>query len=181
MTQLTAALMQLVPISELAPGQAAAIRNELVKRMIAEAVSKLNMTQDKLVVRDIRPLTGEDLDYTYEDWWETTGAADDAYETMTTGTIGDQRWVGIYGIKDDSEVGMSCTAIRFNIGGADRVIWNLQALNEDDGMVGICPSGIIIPQNAPYTISRYVRSRNAATHLVLKGFVVEPRGRVLSP
>ena len=179
MAVLTAALMQLVPISELAPGQTGAIRTQLISRMCAEACSKLNMTQDKLVVRDIRP--NGDLDYTYEDWWETTGAADDVYETMSTGTMGDQRWVGIYGIKDDSEMGMSCTAIKFNVGGADRVIWTLQALNEEDGMVGICPSGIIIPQNAPYTISRYVRSRNAATHLVLKGFVVEPRGRVLSP
>ena len=175
---MTASLIQLIPLSELASGQTAAIRNEIVKKMVAEVMSKTNLKEEQLVVRDIRPK--DDLDYTYDDWYETTGATADAYETMSTGTMGDVRWVGIYGIKDDP-LTQSCSSIKFNVGGADKVIWNLQSLNEYDGMVGVSPSGIIIPQMTPYTISRYVRSASSPTHLVLKGVVIEPRGRVLSP
>lgn len=169
---------QLVPISELAPGEVATIRNEIVRGMMAIAMSQLNIGADKIVVRDIRPKA--DLDYTYEDWAEVTGTTVNAYETMSTGTMGKDKWMGFYGVKDDPD-SVSCTAIKFNIGGNDRAIWLLQSLNELDGMVGICPSGVIIPQNAPYTISRWVRSINATTRLVLKGVIVERRGLVVSP
>lgn len=180
-----ASLCQLIPVSELAPGQAGAIRNEIVRRMIAEAMAKTNLSEDKIVVRDIRAKDdvilysgGSAVDL--EDWGCVTGTTANAYETMAADTMADQRWIGIYGVKVDEDA-LSCTALKFNIGGADRVIWQLQALNEDDGFVGFCPSGVIIPQNDPYTISRWVRIASTSTHIVLKGVVVEPRGKLISP
>ena len=175
---MTAAYTQLIPYKELGPGQAAAIRNEIVKYMIAQAVTQLRKSPDDFVVRDIR--ADLDLDFTYEDWRETTSATADAYETMSTGTMADQRWMGIFGVKNCLDT-LACTALKFNIGGADRAIWQLQALNEDDGWVGFTPFGIVIPQNTPYIISRFVRSASASVCLVLKGLVVEPRGKVISP
>ena len=169
---------QLVPLSELAAGEVASIRNKIKDALVAKIAKELNKSPVDIVVRDIR--AKGDLDYTYEDWFETTGATADTYETMSTGTMADQRWVALYGVKDDAE-NQSCTQIKFNIGGGDRAIWHLQHLSEQDSMIGICPSGVVIPQNSPYTISRYVRSASARTHLVLKGFVVEPRGKVVSP
>ncbi len=140
-----------------------------------------NYALDKLIVRDIRPLTTVgDLDYTYEDWSETTGATANAWETMSTGTNVDQRWIGFYGVRIDPD-SFSITALRFNIGGSDRVIWELQALGEEDGYTGFCPSVIVIPPNAPYTISRWVRSVSSIDKTVLKGVVIEPRGKMLSP
>ena len=171
-------LIQLIPFSELAPGQVSRIRNDCVEALLTEASLRLKLPRDRLVVRDIRAKS--DLDFTYEDWRETTSATADAYETMSTGTMSDNRWVGIFGVKADKD-NFACTAIKFNIGGGDRVIWQLQALNEADGMVGFSPSAVIIPQNTPYTISRFVRSASSSCMLVLKGVVVEPRGKVVSP
>ena len=173
-----ASVIQLIPKSELAPGQAAAVRNEIIGQVLQRAANELKMTIDKLVVRDIRPKS--DLDYTYEDWRETTGATADAYETMSTGTLADQRWIVIFGVKDDVD-NRSCTAIKINVGGADMAIWTLQQLGEEDNMVGISPGGVVIPPNAPYTISRFVRSASSTSNLVLKGVVIEPRGKVVSP
>jgi len=169
--------IQLIPSGELSIGEVSAIRNKIIDGVVALACKELSMTPDKMVVRDIRALL--DLDYTYEDWRETTGAAT-GWETMSTGTMGDNRWIALYGVKDDGN-NLSCTSLKFNVGGADRVIWHLQHLNEEDGRVGICPGGLVIPQRVPYTISRYVRSVNATSNLVLKGVVVEKRGLVLSP
>ena len=176
---------QLIPFSELAPGEAGSIRNELIKAMVVEAVARTKLPEDRLIVRDIR--AKEDLviysagaDADIEDWAGVTGATANAYETMATGTMGDQRWLGIYGVKGDVEAN-ACTALKFNVGGADRVIWQLQGLNEDDGFVGFCPTGIIIPQNTIYTISRFVRDATSPVKLVLKGIVVEPRGILVSP
>lgn len=175
---LSAAQVQLIPASELAPGQAAAIRNTAIQQLITDASKATNYSPDRFVVRDIRPDT--DLDYTYEDWAETTGATADAWETMTTGTNSDQRWIGFFGVKIDP-TSASVTSLKFNIGGSDRVILSLMALTENDGYVGFVPSVIVIPPNAPYTISRWVRSVSSVDKTVLKGVVVEPRGKVISP
>jgi len=172
------ALTHLIPFSELAPGQAGKIRNDIIQRMVSMAVQGTKKPEELLVVRDIR--AKDDLDYSNEDWWEKTGSST-IYETMTTGTMGDERYVGIYGVKLDPELPLSCTALKFNIGGGDKAIWQLQDLREQDDMVGFCPSGIIIPQNVIYTISRLVLYTLSPFHCVLKGVVVEPRGKVISP
>jgi len=171
-------LTQLIPFSELTPGQSGKIRNDCIEALLTEASLRLKLPRERLVVRDIRAKS--DLDFTYEDWRETTGATADAYETMTTGTMGDNRWIGIFGVKADAD-NFACTAIKFNIGGGDRAIWQLQSLNEEDGMVGFSPTAVVIPQNTIYTISRFVRSASSSCTLVLKGVVVEPRGKVVSP
>ena len=169
--------VQLIPFSELSLGQAAKIRNDIIQALVAKAVKELNKPPGLLVVRDILPKT--DLDFTNEDWYESTGSSS-TWETMSTGTMGDERYVGIYGIKADPDA-FSCNAIKFNVGGADKAIWLLQSLREYDDMVGLCPSGIIIPQNIIYTISRYVLYTLSSSCLILKGVVVEPRGKVISP
>jgi len=174
---------QLVPFSELSPGQAGSIRNQIIQALVADCAARTNLPEDRLVVRDIRVkddlvvyTAGTDADV--EDWGCITGAAL-GYETMTTGTMGDMRWCGIYGVK----IGPSCacTALKFNIGGGDRVIWQLQSLRSEDDYVGICPTGVTIPQNTIYTISRYVTLVTSQAFIALKGVIVEPRGKVVSP
>jgi len=177
-TGLGPALTQLIPLSELGVGQAAAIRNSVVEALLAKASFESKVSRDRLVVRDI--LTATDLDYSAEEWSEVTGITVNAYETMTTGTMATDRYLGVFGVKLVEGAG-SCSALRFNVGGGDRAIWQLQALNEQDGYVGISPSAILISQNAPYTISRYVRSIRNAFFCVLKGVVVEARGKLVSP
>ena len=176
---MSASLTHLIPSGELAPGQAAAIRNAAIDGVLAIVMKELKMPLTQLVVRDISP--DNDLDWSTEDWFENTGSTTGDYETMTTGTMADQRWVVIFGVKDDPTSPGNCSALKFNIGGSNRAIWQLQHLNELDGLVGFSPNPVVIPPNAPYTISRYVLRASVASHLVLKGVTIEPRGKLISP
>lgn len=170
----------LIPQAELATGQAAAIRNGAVEAVKIEASKVLNLPLEKLVVRDIQPSV--DVGYTYSTWDEKTGTATAAYETMTTGTMADQRFVGIYGVKDDSE-DVNVTQLRIKVGNSIKAIWHLENLySVNDGpRIGFAPSVVMIPQNMPYTIERFVYVASASAQIKLKGFVVEPYGKVLSP
>jgi len=152
--------------------------------MVTDAVRLLNLTADRLVVRDIRAKDDITL-YTgssaagVEDWGCLTGTTANAYETMATGTMGDQRFLGIFGVKV-SDI-LAVTALKFSIGNADRAIWQLQQLSEEDSYIGFAPTGIIIPAATVYTISRYVRNVSNVANIVLKGVIVEPRGQVITP
>lgn len=174
-----ASLTQLIPLNEMAPGAAGTIRNQVIEALLAQAENELRIPRARLVVRDIRPRA--DLDYTPESWAEVTGSTIAAYETMSTGTMADQRYVAIFGVRDDSPM-KAVSLIRFNIGGSDRAIWNLEYLGEEDeSKVGFSPSAIVITPNAPYTLSRWVLYASVGAHIILKGVVVEPRGKVISP
>ncbi len=171
-----AAIVMLIPRDELSPGGAATIRTQVVEALLAQASAELRIPRERLVARDIDPDT--DLDYGSSTWRELTGATISAYETMSTGTMADQRYIGIYGVKDSSPI-RTVSLLKLNIGGGDRVIWDLQNL-DDDG-IGFSPSAVIIPPNAPYTISRYVIATNLVADILLKGVVIEPRGKTVSP
>ena len=171
-----AALVMLIPRDELAPGGAATIRTQVVEAILNQAANELRIPKERLVARDIDPDT--DLDYGSSQWRELTSATVGAYETMSTGTMADQRYVALYGVKDSSPV-RCVSLLRLDIGGAYRAIWNLQNL-DDDG-IGFSPSAVVIPPNAPFTISRYVIVGNVAAEILLKGVVIEPRGKTVSP
>ena len=175
-----AAQVHLIPINELSVAEIGAIRNQTIAGIVQKASVEWKLTAEQIVVREIRPAT--DLDFSTEDWFEVTGATINAYETMTTGNMGDQQYLVIYGVKDDGLPAV--TLLRFNIGGGDRAIWNLQglyAVNGNDDRIGFSPSAIIVPPRNPYTISRYVRLIRSPSHLILKGVIVENRGRTLTP
>lgn len=170
---------QLIPIQELATGQAASIRNGAIRATVQKASAELKVSPNKLLVRPIQPKN--DLDYTLATWYERTGATAAAYETMSTGTMGADRFIGIYGVQDESSE-INCPLLRIKVGNSIKAIWNLQDLYSEEGpRVGLSPSVVIIPQNTPYTIERYVENTYAAASIVLKGFVVERVGKVLTP
>jgi len=172
--------IQLIPQAELATGESAAIRKGAIAAVKAMVSRELNLPEDKLVVRDIQPSV--DLGYTYSTWDEVTGASTAAYETMTSGTMSDRRYVGIYGVKDDSE-GVNVTKIRIKVGNSIKSVWHLENLYSVNGgpRIGFAPSVVVLPQNMPYAIDRYVYVAAASAQIKLKGFVVEPYGKTLSP
>jgi len=172
--------IQLIPFAELSTGQAAGIRNGARDAVIAQAARELRLSPDKLLVRDIDPK--EDLDYSRASWDEQTGATADAYETMSTGTMADRRYIGIYGVQDNSE-SVNVSKIKINVGASDKAIWFLENLYSINGgpRIGFSPSVVLIPQRKLYTISRYVLEASSPAQIVLKGFVVEAYGRLLSP
>jgi len=140
---------QLIPFAELSTGQASAIRNGSVAAVVALATKILREPANKLIVRDIRPK--EDLDFTRATWLETTGATVDVYEDMTAGTLADRRFIGIYGIEDDTDA-YNVSKLRIKIGNSIKSIWMLENLYSYNAgpRIGFTSSTIIIPMNTPY-------------------------------
>lgn len=198
---------QLIPIQELTPGQVGAIRNVVKNNLVSKASHELNLPEDKLVVRDVRPV--EDLAMyashgsaaTVEDWlFTSTASTGTGFVTVTgTATMDDNRYVALFGVRD-YRLGIATVAtagpatlicgpssvslVKINVGGADKVVWDtkvMQAYSQD--LVAFTPSPVIIPQNVTYNIYYY---KSQATNsmviwLQLIGLVVEPRGKTISP
>jgi len=173
--------VQLIPQAELATGQAAAIRNTAIAAVVNQAASILGKSVSDLVVRDIQPAT--DLGFSYNTWMENGGATT-GYQTLTTGTMASQRFVGFYGIIDWNEV-IGIPLIRVKSGQSIKAVWDLERLYNAFGAasprIGFCPSVVMLPNSTPYTIERYVYTAYASAQIVLIGFTVEPRGKTMSP
>ena len=203
-----AAQTQLIPVAELAPGEVARIRNEAIDRVLKMASTELNLPLNKLIVRDIRPYT--DIKWCTdtsavtsaltEDEWIATSDDSNIYGSFTYGlvvsgstTMADERWVVIWGVKDmrmslATPVERAISLIKINVGGNDRVIWDLMNFQcYPNAMAGICPSPVVIPQNDDFQIYVYGGVSNdgggadVIQYIVLDGAVIEPVGKVLSP
>ena len=210
---------QLIPISELTPGAVGAIRNQVINGLVARASQELSMALEKLVVRDVRPFS--DLSMyaagttiaTIDEWlYDATSTTANAFTSVTgDATMGDQRYVAIFGVRDLRKgVGVHTTAmqldnstdgfgastlkawnpppavvrqLRLSVGGAVKVIWDLSSVESYPDPIGFSPSAIVIPQNTTFNISYNLGGNVAGRRawLQLIGVVVEPRGRVTSP
>jgi len=177
----SASEVQLIPQAELATGQAAGIRNTAIAAVLREAASRTNKPVSSFVVRDIQPKT--DLGFTYDTWFENAGEST-GYQTLASGTMATQRFVGLYGIIDWSEE-MNIPLVRIKSGHSWKTVWDLERLYNAFGAqtprIGFCPTVIVLPHNVPYTIERYVYTAYAAAQIVFVGFTVEPRGKTMSP
>ena len=202
--------MQLIPLSEMTPGMAGAIRNQVIESVVAQASRELSLPYDKLLVRDVRSLSDLQMyevlttALAQDDWiYVATTTVANAWTAVTANpaTMADNRYVAIYGVRNglpysgsvaggtagvagDVSPYSDINLVRINVGGSDKVIWDVTCTQLDrNGHVALCPSAVIIPQNSTYTIF-YKRSHILAdviSHLQLVGVVVEPRGVVLSP
>ena len=200
-----AKLTQLIPYEELTVGQVGAIRNMVVKNLLALASKELKMPTTNLVVRDIRPQA--DLDWasdanatdglaasavTTDIWQFTTDASLSGYLSCIVSAsrvMGDQRFVAIYGMRDSrmalaSPTAPQCTLWKLVVGNSTKAIWDSEKLQAyRNNISGITPSAVIIPQNVQWNIYGYLPdgAGNVVTYVNLEGIIVEPRGRVVSP
>lgn len=101
------ALTQLIPIQELPPGGIGAIRNQVIKALLAKAVPELHMLEENLVVRDVRPLgdlqmySSATTDLVQELWANMSTVTAVGYLSVTGDkTMADQRYVALYGVRD---------------------------------------------------------------------------------
>lgn len=204
------ALTHLIPIQELTPGQVGKIRNDAIESVVAMAAKELGMSRERLIVRDVRPVadlamysTGTTLSTV--EWWYYQVTADAAGWTAissTSGTLGDNKFVCLFGARDlANHVGhssMAATAttaadtsgwpiismVKLNVGGADKVTWDVSSLRGYSDHVGFTPSAVIIPQNTSFIIYYYEEEKNSTavmTFFQLIGVTVEPRGLTISP
>ncbi len=199
----------LIPVKELLPSEITRIRREAIAQVVAMVSVELKKPVTELVVRDIRPYS--DLAWCTDatifaaalstDKWTPTLDASDAYQayrsviTSTSQTMADSRWVVITGVKDfrlseAAPVKQSINFLKILVGGNDRVIWDLTGMEAyPNAMAAISPSPVVIPQNTSYDIQVYdaqsddghTTAEDVVMYLVLDGFVVEPRGKVISP
>ena len=207
----TASKSYLIPIKELLPAEISRIRNEAIDKVVAMVSAELKKPAEELVVRDIRPYsdlawctvstpTIFAAALSTDTWCPTLDASDiyQAYTSVIISTsqlMADSRWVVITGVKDfrlaeAAAVKQSINFLKINTGGNDRVIWDLSGMQcYPDAMAAISPSPVVIPQNTSYNIYIYdaqsddgsAVSEDVVMYLVLDGFVVEPKGKVLSP
>ena len=204
-----ATITTLAPVKELATGQLSAIRNSVIDGVVRKASRELNLPEDKLVVREIRPYT--DLGMyavttviatarTSDGWGSflTTGiiivsaASGGSYVSCCTAskTIADDTYVVIYGVRDGRSGQIlsntipvnAVTLIKFNIGNADRAIWDLtKAQLYYKEAVAVSPAAIVMPPLAPIDILFYLHANSIELQIQLMGFVVEPVGKVITP
>ena len=150
---------------------------------------------------------------TVDEWqYDATTTTASAFTTVTgSKTMADQRYVALFGVRDlrlgigvhstamgllDSTAagpvallktqmpGQIVSLIKINVGGADKVIWDMTSIQAyPSNLVGFSPSAVIIPQNASFNIYYYFKTTVAGIRawLQLIGVVVEPRGKVISP
>ena len=209
---------QLIPFAELAPGAIAAIRNSVISGVVALASKELTLPPDKLVVRDLRPFadlalySGGTTALTSEIWGYAATGTTAGYVAINaaTATMGDQRYVAIYGVRDRHNNAISGSAtlapaasnanakqvvslIKINVGGSDKVLWDISSMYAYmDGRSAFAYGAVVIPQNSSYVISYYRMGllevgvyaapvTDEIAWLQLVGVVVEPRGKVISP
>jgi len=202
-------------INEMTPGMVATIRNSVINQVVALAAKELHLDESQLVIRDIRPYNDLGMKYcqlagsarTTDAWeYDVTYSAVGYASVTGDATMGDQRYVALFGVRDyKSGYGdtKTCTEsggrylppeshisnIKIAVGGAIKAIWDISGLGSQlERRVAFSPSAVIIPQNASYNISYYIgniitasTALVGAVYLQLVGVVVEPRGKVITP
>ncbi len=182
-----AAQLQLIPIQEMSPAEAVAIRNSVIEQLLAYAAKELRKSPDELIVRDIEPYTDLEWDYAaatasgrpaYEHWEYDITTTSVGYKSFTGDTnMADQRFVAIFGIRD-ARLGIGATGtataqgglakphqlmslIKFTVGGSIAAIWDITGLSAYHfDQAALCPAAIVIPQNVQFNIYGYTRNMN---------------------
>jgi len=189
----------LIPAAELSPGALGTIRLQVTKALLETASKELQLPQNDLVVRDIRPQA--DLDWgshanfvtgllTTELWTCTTDGANTGFqEIIVSGSdvMADQRFMALYGIANSRFTGNTIAApcvslFKIVVGNSVKAIWDTEPLNAyRRNAVGVSPSAIIIPQNTQFQLYGYITAVTTVCDIHMIGLVCEPRGKVLSP
>ena len=179
---------QLVPITQLKAERVDGIRKAAKDRLLALAEAALG--KDKRLI--IRALTPQDLGATNNEWVEESGAGDNAWaDTTITGTLADNRFVAILGVKImDGHLTPPISALKFTVGGSEVARWDMYpafklyilttsgAINHRNPLC-IAEAPIFITQNIPFTVAEYVLETTTAYVAALIGLVCEPEGKVL--
>lgn len=110
---------QLVPLDEMTPGQAGAIRNSVINALVARAAQELSKSPDDIVVRDIRPAddiafySGGTTTQTVNVWEFTATGGTAGYVNLTSAAVmADQRYVAFFGVRDlRKSIGLHATTL----------------------------------------------------------------------
>jgi hypothetical protein len=178
----------LVPKDEIPLDRLDGIKSAAVRMLLQKAEEAL--PGKELVIRDLTP---QDLELSNNEWTETSGSSDNAWDdtTVASKTIDDNKFVAIVGCKVLSgHTTPPISALKFTVGGSEVARWDLykafrvytltsSGAVQHDNPVCYTEGPIIITQNMSLTISEYVIEASTAYKLAFVGYVCEPEGKTL--
>jgi len=153
---------------------------ERIKRYVKSlAVRKgIAASEDQLIVRDILPKT--DLNLANEDWKEGLATAN-AWNTVFDFRVPEKKIIVFYGVRNIGNTPLT-TAIKFAVGaGGAKVkdIINVEKLEKSKEREVIFSTPILYEDGQYMFVQQYAKAAGTDS-LVYLGFVVEPRGEVIS-
>jgi len=178
----------LTPKDEIPVERLDGIKSAAIRMLLQKAEEAL--PGKKLVIRDLTP---QDLGLTNNEWTETSGSTDNAWDDISVAnkTIEDNRFVAIVGCRVLSgHTTPPISALKFTVGGSEVARWEVtKAFNtytlttsgavQHENPVCYTEGPIIITQNMSLTISEYVIETATAYKLAFIGYVCEPEGKTL--
>jgi hypothetical protein len=178
----------LVPKDEIPLDRLDGIKSAAIRMLLQKAEEAL--PGKKLIIRDLTP---QALELTNNEWTETSGSTDNAWNdtSIANKTIADNRFVAIIGCKVLSgHTTPPISALKFTVGGSEVARWDLykafrtytlttSGAVEHDNPVCYTEGPIIITQNMSLTISEYVIEASTPYKLAFFGYVCEPEGKTL--
>ena len=178
---------QLIPVTQLKVERIDAIRKAAKDRLLELAEAALGKDK-RLIIRDLTP---HDLEATNNEWTEASGTDNQWADTTITGTLADNRFVAILGVRVISgHTAQPISALKFTVGGSEVARWNMypafkaytltgEGATDFDNPLCIAEAPIFISQNIPFTVAEYTIENAITYKAALIGLVCEPEGKTL--
>ena len=168
----------LLPAIEMTIEDVPSIKSQVIDAVMAIATRMTGLTPDQLVVRNILPKT--DLGLTNE-YWETPTLTPNDWTNYFTKQLENQKFVVFYGVADLSP-DPKVTALKFKVGSGDGtktldVVHLEELFTNSERTDGYLKRPIIYKEQQYVNVDVYSKAA-VSEPLVLRGFVVEPAGRV---
>jgi len=150
------------------------------KRMVEDlkrkAMKELNLPEEEIVVRSLRPT---DLGLATPAW--SFNIATTVWNTMVNTTVADNRFIGINGIVYLETSAQSISELKITRMGKVSSYWNIEGLILCENPYMFVDNPVIADQNTNITIEGYGIGTNTAEKMGFMGAVAEKRGLLINP
>jgi len=167
----------LIPAGELTIDDIIGLRTTIISKLFDVATRLTGLGRDELVPRSILPKT--DLNLANETWEASIGTAND-WNPWINNQLEDQRFIVFYGLANLSADPIT-TAIKFSTG-ANKTktidVIQYEDLYSNKERVDGYFNRYIIYKHKQYVNTELYARATGTERLVLKGYVVEPAGRI---
>ena len=150
-------------------------RNRLADALMARARKELNLSDDEIVLRELRP---EDVGYPTSEFTNSVTAATTA--TLINVTLADNRYVGIYGVRYAQTGTQSISQLKVTRKGSDVRYWQIQGTQLLENGTIYFDDPVIVDQTTVLTITGYPVTTNTAEKIVFIGLVAEKAGSLVA-
>lgn len=151
-------------------------RNQLADALMQRAKKELNLTEEDIVLREMRP---EDLGYGTPEFTNSVVAATNN-NIVNAVTIADNRFVGIYGIRYAQTGTQSLSQLNVTRKGSVVRYWQIQGAQALENGTLYFDDPVIFDQNTLVTITGYPVTTNTAEKMVILGLVAEKAGMLVA-